>query len=158
MVVQHNNDSANNNADDWNDCSSGEVSQMVHRLRSERRTHQIFQTTSAAVIVALVMVSGYFIKQTVLPSESGHVVAGIYCSEVRKLGKDYTAEKLDENKSAQIKHHLADCESCRRFIENMMKGSHPPDAGAVRDTAKSFEKSVASREGSLIPVLLATGS
>ena len=158
MVVEHNNETANNNADDWNDCSQGEVSQMVQRLRAERRKHQVRQTTSAAVIVALVLVSGFFIKQTVLPSESGQIVAGIYCSEVRKLGKDYVAEKLDENTSAQVKNHLADCESCRKFIENMMKGSQPHDAGAAQDVDKRFEQSVTSREGSLIPVLLVTGS
>jgi len=171
MVVEHNNETANNNADDWNDCYPGEVGHMVQRLHAGRRMHQILQTTSAAVIVALIMVSGYFIKQAVLPSESdqkiaqalipsesGQNVAGIYCSEVRKLGKDYLAEKLDENKSVQIKHHLADCESCRKFIENMMKGSQPPDAGAARDADKRFETSVASREGSLIPVLFVTGS
>lgn len=157
MVVEHNNETANNNADDWNDCSQGEVSQMVQRLRAERRKHQVRQTTSAAVIVTLVLVSGFFIKQAVLPSESGQIVAGIYCSEVRKLGKDYVAEKLDENTSAQVKHHLADCESCRKFIENMMKGFQPQDAGAAQDVDKSIEQSVASREGSLIPVLLVTG-
>lgn len=157
MDVEHNNETANNNADDWNDCSPGEVSHMVQRLCAERRRHQIRQATSAAVIVALIMVSGYFIKQAVLPSESDQKIAGIYCREVQKLGKDYLAEKLDENKSAQIKNHLADCESCRKFIENMMKGSQPPDAGAARDADKNFDKSVASREGSLIPVLLVTG-
>ena len=159
MVVEHNNETANNNADDWNDCSPGEVRQMVQRLRAENRIHQIRQTTSAAVVVTMVLISGYFIKQAVLPSESDQKIAGIYCSEVRKLGKDYMTDKLDENKSAQIKNHLADCESCRRFIENM-KGSQPqaPDAGAARDADKRLEKSVASREGSLIPVLLVTGS
>ena len=171
MVVEHNNETANNNADDWNDCNPGEVSHMVQRLSAERRRHQILQTTSATMIVALIMVSGYFIKQAVLPSESDpkiaqavlpsesdQKIAGIYCREVQKLGKNYLAEKLDENKSAQIRHHLADCESCRKFIENMMKGSQPPDAGAARDADKKFEKSVASREGSLIPVLFVTGS
>ena len=159
MVVEHNNETANSNADDWSDCSPGEVSKMVNRLRAERRIHQILQTTSAVGIVALMVVSGYFIKQSVLPSESGQNVAGIYCSEVQKLGKDYMAEKLDKNKSAQIQNHLADCESCRRFIENM-KGSQPqaPDAGAARDADQRFEKSVASRGKSIIPVLSVTGS
>ena len=158
MVVEHNNESANDKADDWNDCSSGEVSQMVNRLRAGHRRHQILQTTSAAVIVTIVLASGYFIKQVVLPSESGQVVAGIYCHEVRQLGKGYVAEELDENKSAQIKNHLADCESCRRFIENMMKNSQQPDAGADRNADRIFEKSVASRGESILPVLSVTGS
>ena len=156
MVVEHNNETANNNADDWNDCNPGEVSHMVQRLSAER--HQILQTTSATMIVALIMVSGYFIKQAVLPSESDQKIAGIYCREVQKLGKDYLAEKLDENKSAQIRHHLADCESCRRFIENMMKNSQQPDAGADRNADRIFEKSVASRGESILPVLSVTGS
>ena len=160
MVVEHNNETANNNADDWNDCSPGEVSQMVHRLRAGRRMHQILQTTSAAaVIVALVLASGYFIKRTVLPTESDQFFAGISCDEVHKLGKEYMDDELDETKSAQIKDHLADCESCKKFMENMMKGfqRQPPDAGATQDVDKRFEKGVASREGTLLPVLLVTG-
>ena len=160
MDVEHNNETAINNADDWNDCTAGEVSQMVNRLRAERRMHQVRQTTSAGVIAAMVLVSGYFIKQAVIPSESVQSVAGIHCSEVQQLGEKYVSETLDENKSAQIKNHLADCESCWKFIEKMRQGSQsqPPDAGAAQDVEKRFEKSVASRGESIIPVLSVTGS
>lgn len=160
MDVEHNNETANNNADDWIDCSPGEVSHMVQRLRAAHRMHQVRQTTSAAAIVTLIMVSGYFIKQAVIPSDSGQNVAGIYCSEVRQLSKQYMADELEKTKSAQIKDHLADCESCRKFMENMMKGSQqqPSDAGAAQDADKRFEQSVVSREGAFIPVLFVTGS
>lgn len=144
--------------DDWTDCPVGEVGQLVQRLQKRQRLQSVRQATSAVAVVALLVVGGYYVKTSVSPARADH--GGISCARVKELSQEFVSGELEDKTSEQVKQHLADCESCERFLQELLKESElqPDDAGAIRAREHHLEQGVAHRKRSQLPVIIAAGS
>ena len=102
----------------------------------------------AAVLLVMAAFSGYYFVG-VLPSAEPNY-GGIVCSKVRELGQKNALGTMDSEETARVHAHLARCENCRQWMQEMM----PKPAGQAGTTATASPDSFARLEDdSARPVL-----
>jgi len=112
---------------DWQECPTGEVGQLVSRLRTRRRRQTLTQAAVGVTGLCLLVVAGFFAIPSATVTEGEPSYGGITCSEVRRQAVAYVSGTLDQLIAEKIKSHLDECGSCRRRIEQMPATAFLPD-------------------------------
>jgi hypothetical protein len=104
--------SENQKQDDWTTCPPGEITQMVNRLESQRRSVATVKTIGAAAVIMLGVAIWQFSGAT-NPGENnlGHIACHEVCSHCEDY-QDGTLAKSDPTLLARIEQHLGHCKSC----------------------------------------------
>lgn len=111
----------------WVECPGGEISGMVDRLA---RQHNLAVSAKISAVAACLLVgAGIWLA---LPDNSGDSAApqqanapeGEYqfgevcCSEVAQYAAAFRSGQLDDERSAQIRQHIASCPHCGKEFED----------------------------------------
>jgi hypothetical protein len=110
----------------WVECPGGEISGMVDRLT--RRQKLAVSARISAVAASLLIGAGVWFS---LPGGSANTTAphqantpegeyqfgSVCCSEVADYAAAFREGTLDEEKSAQIRQHIASCPNCGKAFE-----------------------------------------
>jgi hypothetical protein len=115
----------NNNPDEsgWVECPSGEISGMVDRVTRQRKLAASAKVSGVAV--ALLIGAGIWFSLPVSPiapqqanTPDGEYQFGeICCSDVAQYAAAFNKGELDEEKTAQIRQHIASCPHCGKDFE-----------------------------------------
>jgi hypothetical protein len=112
--------------DEWNDCPTGELRQMVGRLKATQqraRSKQLFSIASACM---LLVGGGIFVIGSLLDTGSLRY-GGISCSECQANFAAYhdfknEAASLDDSLATSMAAHLEQCQFCRNLFEQTYPG------------------------------------
>ncbi len=105
----------------WKPCRTGEISDLIHRIR-RRRCLAI--TTRAGIGVAIVLFVALLVPNVIsIRSQlrGNAVVVGITCREVQDLADEYLAGSLAPQIRDEIDEHLAECAGCNAFINDLRR-------------------------------------
>jgi hypothetical protein len=112
---------ASSQDEQWQGCQTGEVSELVDRLRVRRRQRHVRQVSVGVVSIAILLLAGvYAIPHFRLVEPS---FGGIVCSEVQSLADEYIAGRLDGGTTERVDTHLEACDHCREFIANLRQSA-----------------------------------
>lgn len=76
----------------WQECPTGELQEFVGRQAKRDRRRDITRRAAGGVLIAALVLIAVFVR---LPSDQGHVIAGLSCRDVGKLAERYIARELD---------------------------------------------------------------
>jgi hypothetical protein len=115
--------SSDNNPDEsaWAECPSGEISGMVNRLARQQKLSTAGKFTAGAAV--LLIGAGIWVAlpgNSEAPNDSQQATApegefqfgSVCCSEVAEYAAAFRKGELDEEKTAQISQHIAECPHC----------------------------------------------
>ena len=118
--------------DEWQDCPSGEMSQLVKRLNSKQKRVQSAQLLKAATVCILLVAAGVFFTGSMLDSQpildsQEPKYGGITCSQCKLHFASYRDHKtaaapMEEALATSMATHLKDCNICRSFFEKTYPG------------------------------------
>lgn len=104
----------------WVECPSGEISGMVGRLTRQRKLAASAKVTSIAAALLLGAVVWQSLpgdSQQAKTPEGEYQFGSICCSDVAQYAAAFNDGELDEEKTAQIRQHIAKCPHCRPEFE-----------------------------------------
>jgi hypothetical protein len=111
-----------NSPDDsgWGECPTGEISEMLNRLSRQRKfaASAKISTVAAALLVAAGLWQAWpFNGQQAETRDGEYQFGSICCSEVTQYAAAFKKGELDEERTAQIRQHIAECPHCRPEFE-----------------------------------------
>lgn len=120
--------STNQQHDDWHDCPTGELSQMVGRLNVAQRRARMKKFYGKAAACVLLVAVGVFAVGTVLSSRYG----GISCPECQEhfvafYNHQTKAADMDDALVSSMTRHLEKCGGCRSAFEKNYPGVLPAE-------------------------------
>jgi len=125
---------------EWNPCQSGELEQIVRRVRSGRRNRVAFKLGSYVAVLTVVVVASVIALQRFGTSPM-FTYGGISCEQTRANMNAYSMGQLAPDLAKRIETHLAECDHCgRRYREMTANGDptanrvlpHPRDHSPLR--------------------------
>jgi hypothetical protein len=118
----------NNNPDEsgWVECRGGEISGMVDRLARQQKI--AMSAKVSAVAAALLIGAGIWfslpgnsadptVPQQANVPEGEYQFGSVCCSEVAEYAAAFREGKLNEEKTDQIRQHIASCPHCGEEFE-----------------------------------------
>ncbi len=115
-----NRDAEHKSDSEWQACPSGEVAELVGRLRARRRHETFRQVALGTAALCLVLIAGSaLIHRGFKPADPNF--GGITCTEVAEHAEAYVAGTLDADLTQRIDMHLSRCPFCRDLIDQMKK-------------------------------------
>ncbi len=105
-------------ADDWKACPPGELGRLSSRLRSRRNRRNAARSGVALAVVAILAL-GVWAFRPGSREMRDFEFAGIRCSQVISLARDYSMGKLEPRLSDQIKSHVEQCPMCHERFKAM---------------------------------------
>jgi hypothetical protein len=105
----------------WARCPPGEIERLGRKLRARRR-RRYFLGAAAAATAAAAGGAGlwWWLGSGPTPGPDGEYdIAGLKCSQVQQLAKDYGADKLKDPLRDQVKRHVARCPHCGPLFKEM---------------------------------------
>ena len=125
-MTENNQPTENNNPDEtgWVECPTGEISGMVGRLTRQRKlaaSAKVSAIAAALLIGAVVWQSLPVDTQQAKTQDGEYQFGSICCSEVTQHAAAFHKGELDEEKTAQIRQHIAKCPSCGPEFERIVK-------------------------------------
>jgi anti-sigma factor RsiW len=118
----------NGNLDEsgWGECPGGEISGMVDRLARQQK--MAVSAKISAVAAALLIGTGIWFSlqsghtnptapQQANTPEGEYQFGEICCSDVAQYAAAFNKGELDEEKTAQIRQHIASCPHCGKEFE-----------------------------------------
>lgn len=120
-------DGQSNSLDQWEPCQSGQLRQVVRRLKIQRRNRTVAKSGGLTVLLLVLLLGGGVLyQQSLAPCD--HHEGGITCSETKSMLPDYIAGKLDHELALKVKAHLAHCPDCGPLYQKMMSAMGQPTA------------------------------
>lgn len=129
-----NSESKNPDESGWVPCCQGEISGMVSRLARQRRLAAAGKVSSVVVVLLLAFGLWQYSQadnqhQAAGPEESFNF-GSICCSDVMQYASAFQKGELDEELTAQIGQHVAECPHCgpkfKRMAEEPQASLSPP--------------------------------
>lgn len=148
-MTENTEQTTNNNPDEsgWVECPGGEISGMVDRLARQQKL--AVSAKLSALAASLLIGAGVWFSlpsgsadptsphQTNAP-EGEYQFGSVCCSEVAEYAAAFREGKLNEEKSAQIRQHIASCPNCGKALENTEvepQTSIDPTSGQIETAA-----------------------
>lgn len=106
----------------WGECPSGEISGMVGRLARQRKlvaSAKISGIAAALLIGAVAWQTLPVANQQAETTDGEYEFGSICCSEVMQYAAAFQKGELDEDKTAQIRQHIAECPHCGQEFDKM---------------------------------------
>ncbi|MFT4557397.1 MAG: zf-HC2 domain-containing protein [Planctomycetales bacterium] len=116
-MTENNQRTENKNSEEsgWVECPSGEISGMVGRVTRQRKlaaSAKVSGIAAALLIGAVVWQSLPGGAQQANTPDGEYQFGSICCSEVAQYAAAFNKGELDEEKTAQIRQHIAKCPHC----------------------------------------------
>lgn len=136
-MTEENHPTENNspNESGWVECPSGEITGMINRVSHQRK----LVASARFTVIATALMIGAALWQTppvaprqVETPDSGYQFGSICCSDVSQYAAAFHKGELDEEKTAQIRQHIAKCPHCGPEFEKLAK---EPQASINRQNA-----------------------
>jgi len=127
----------------WVECPSGEISGMVGRLTRQRKLAASAKLSgiAAALLIGAVVWQSFPASPQQAKTPDGEFQFGeICCSEVTQYAAAFSKGELDEEKTAQISQHIAECPHCGPEFE---KTTNQPQASLDRQHGRISTASLA---------------
>lgn len=127
----------------WVECPSGEISGMVGRLTRQRKlaaSAKISGIATALLIGAVVWQTFPVSPQQTKTPDGEYQFGSICCTEVAQYAAAFNTGELDEEKTAQIRQHIAKCPHCGPEFE---KTADQPQASLERQNGRVSMASLA---------------
>jgi anti-sigma factor RsiW len=102
----------------WRECRSGEIQQMVNARRASRRRRSLVRVAAAASVVVVGMFAAFALPGFL--SEEAPLT--LNCRQVLPLAREYSAGTLDPKLREAVERHLDGCPGCREQFERQASG------------------------------------
>jgi putative zinc finger protein len=103
----------------WRECAPGELAELAERqARRQSRRALLRGLTATAAGCAVVGTLG-ILWSRMPPAESQPIA----CDVVTRLLPDYIAHKLDRQREAQVRQHLAGCAHCTETLNKLQRAA-----------------------------------
>ncbi|MCA9039058.1 MAG: zf-HC2 domain-containing protein [Planctomycetaceae bacterium] len=108
-----------NQDSNWRDCQAGDIGKVSAQLKRRRRVRTIQQRGAVLglILIAVVGLGWFTMHLQNQDKPGGHLVAGLYCSEVADMAEKLFAGELENKQVAQITGHLDGCPDCVEHLE-----------------------------------------
>ena len=105
--------------EDWEPCESGELRQMVWRVKTERRNREIIKVGGAFVVLLLCAFAATLIWQQ-MNASGKYDYGGISCKEVKSHLEAFKEGKIhDQQLVDSLRIHLDKCPHCGPAYKKM---------------------------------------
>jgi hypothetical protein len=124
--------------EDWTPCRQGDVSNLIHALKSRRQAKKVQRRLAVTGALMAVAAVGYYFAG--LRPTDRFDYGGIACSEVAQSAQKFVSGDLDDETQQKIEEHLAHCPHCRKLVDDLRKRT-----GRDTTTNLQFEELPADR-------------